>query len=141
MLADSVLADIRQPDPNAPWDAQLRSYLRGLLDAQREYPGLAAFALDRPLSPAGRAAVAQRIAMLRRAGFDERTAVLVSATFHTYSFGVIGLESRFRGRRRSRGSAVAADVDARELNDFGLEALIDGFRARLRKSRERHLES
>jgi TetR/AcrR family tetracycline transcriptional repressor len=134
LVADSVLTRIRTPDADAPWDIQLRANAVLTFETLGAYPGLRAFVLDRPLSPATRRLMAKGVEMLRQAGFDQRDAVLAYETYHTYMFGLVGLEARFRPLRR-RGAtgerAIRADVSPRDFIDFGLDTLIAGLKAKL----------
>lgn len=118
------------------WDEQLRANAHATFRAVSQYPGLGAFLLERPLSPAARASYRRTVQMLEAAGLSRRDAELAQGTFHTYMFGLLGMESRFRPlkRRHRSGSApdaILVDIGVDEFIDFGIDLLVDGIRRRM----------
>jgi TetR/AcrR family transcriptional regulator, tetracycline repressor protein len=133
LVADSVAAARMPLPPDLPWDEQLKLQAFDLFDRLTEYPGLGAFLLERPLTPAVRQSYWSGVELFRRAGLDEHEAELAHATYHTFMFGLMGMEYRFRPVKRGRGrddQAVVAHASTHEFIEFGLDTLIAGIRAR-----------
>ncbi len=108
------------------------SGVRPLRPAHR-VPGLGAFLLERPLTPSVRKTYWSGVEIFRRAGLDEHEAELAHATYHTFMFGLMGMEYRFRPVKQSRGrddEAVVAHATTHEFIEFGLDTIIAGIRAR-----------
>lgn len=136
LVADSVAAAHRPFPADLPWDEQLKVRAFDLFDRLTEYPGLGAFLLERPLTPAVRQDYPSGVELFRRAGLDEHDAELAQATYHTFMFGLMGMEYRFRPvKREKRGvkddDAIVAHATTREFIEYGLDLLIDGIRARV----------
>ena len=75
------------------------------------------------------------VEIFRRAGLDEHDAELAQATYHTFMFGLMGMEYRFRPVKRQRpgvtdDDAILAHATTHDFIEFGLDILIDGIRAR-----------
>lgn len=137
LVADAVAANTKPVPAGLPWDEQLKVQALDLFDRLTTYPGLGAFLLERPLTPAVRKNYPSGVEIFRRAGLDERDAELAQATYHTFMFGLMGMETRFRPlkRRARRGDdpdAVLAQAGTHEFIEFGLDILVEGVRARLR---------
>jgi TetR/AcrR family transcriptional regulator, tetracycline repressor protein len=135
LVADAIILDREPIDLDAPWEEQLRQHAFALFECLASYPGLGAFLLERPLTPAVRRGYSQSVDIFRRAGLPERDAQLAYATYHTYMFGLVGMETRFRPlKRRARAggdAAILVDATTTELIDFGVEMLVEGTRSRL----------
>ncbi|HXY94916.1 MAG TPA: helix-turn-helix domain-containing protein, partial [Acidimicrobiia bacterium] len=137
LVADSVAAAQPTLPPGLSWDEQLKLQAFDLFDRLTEYPGLGAFLLERPLTPAVRENYPTGIGLFRRAGLDEHEAELAQATYHTFMFGVMGMEYRFRSTKRQKygkrdHDAVVVHASTHEFIEFGLDTLIEGIRARAR---------
>jgi len=135
LVADAVAADERPLDEGVPWDEQLKVRAFDLYDRLTRYPGLGAFLLERPLTPGVRKAYQGGIDLFRQAGLDPHEAELAHATYHTFMFGLMGMEYRFRpAKKRKRGAraedAVVVHATTREFIEFGLDLLIAGIRER-----------
>jgi AcrR family transcriptional regulator len=138
LVADSVAATERTLPPDVPWDEQLKLRAFDLFDRLTEYPGLGAFLLERPLTPAVRKNYPSGIEIFRRAGLDAHDAELAQATYHTFMFGVMGMEYRFRPVKRQKpgvkdDDSVVAHASTHEFIEFGLDTLIEGIRARQKR--------
>jgi AcrR family transcriptional regulator len=134
LVADSVAAATRPLPPDLPWDEQLKLQAFDLFDRLTEYPGLGGFLLERPLTPSVRKTYWSGVEIFRRAGLDEHEAELAHATYHTFMFGLMGMEYRFRPVKQSKGKddeSVVAHATTHEFIEFGLDTLIAGIRARL----------
>ena len=75
------------------------------------------------------------IDLFRQAGLDRHAAELAHATYHTFMFGLMGMEYRFRPAKRRKGrardeDAVVVHATTREFIEFGLDLLIAGIRER-----------
>jgi hypothetical protein len=133
-----VLADAAPPEcAGDSWATSIRRRAHATFHALSAYPGLSTFVLERPLGRQFRDGHRRDIEMLRAEGLSERDAQLVQASFHTYMFGLLGLEARFRplkrgGRRGGEHDAILVDVDIDEFIDFGIDLVIEGLRSRAR---------
>jgi AcrR family transcriptional regulator len=134
LVADAVAADERPLVDDMPWDEQLKLRAFDLYDRLTRYPGLGAFLLERPLTPGVRHAYQSGIDLFRQAGLDRHEAELAHATYHTFMFGLMGMEYRFRpAKRRKRArdeDAVVVHATTHEFIEFGLDLLIAGIRDR-----------
>ena len=135
LVADAVASDAKPIPPGLTWDQQLKLTAFDLFDRLTAYPGLGAFLLERPLTPAVRKNYPSGVEMFLRAGLDERNAELAQATYHTFMFGLMGMEYRFRPVKRQKpgvngDDAIIAHTTTRDFIEFGLDILIDGIRAR-----------
>jgi AcrR family transcriptional regulator len=136
LVADSVAADEKPLMHDASWEEQLKLRAFDLYDRLTKYPGLGAFLLERPLTPGVRKVYGTGIELFRQAGLDAHDAELAHATYHTFMFGLMGMEYRFRPAKRSRrrtrdDEAVVVHATTREFIEFGLDLLIDGIRDRV----------
>lgn len=118
------------------WESYVRERVRSTFHGLARYPGLAAFATTRPISPAFRETGRRAVQVLEDAGLSHDEAVLANATVHTYSFGLAALEAQFRPRRRSADRAILADVDVDAFIDYGLDLLIAGIRDKIARARQ-----
>jgi AcrR family transcriptional regulator len=135
LVADAVAADERPLADDVPWDEQLKLRAFDLYDRLVRYPGLGAFLLERPLTPGVRKAYENGIDLFRQAGLERHAAELAHATYHTFMFGLMGMEYRFRPAKRRKGrardeDAVVVHATTREFIEFGLDLLIAGIRER-----------
>ena len=140
LVADSVAAAEPPLPAGLPWDEQLKLRAFDLFDRLTEYPGLGAFLHERPLTPAVRKNYSSAVDLFRRAGLDEHEAELAHATYHTFMFGLMGMEYRFRPAKRQKhgvkdADAVVAHATTQEFIEFGLDNLIRGVRARVAAER------
>jgi AcrR family transcriptional regulator len=140
LVADSVASSRKPFDLDAPWEEQLKQSAFDLYDRLTEYPGLGAFLLERPLTPNVRTEYASATELFRRVGLDTHEAELAHATYHTFMFGLMGMEYRFRPeKRKKRGArdedAVVAHATTREFIEFGLDLFIAGIHDRIARGR------
>jgi TetR/AcrR family tetracycline transcriptional repressor len=136
LVADAVASDAKPFPPDLPWDEQLKLNAFDLFERLTAYPGLGAFLLERPLTPQVRKNYQTNVEVFRRAGLDEHEAELAHATYHTFMFGLMGMEYRFRPVKRQKpgvheDDAIIAHTSTHDFIEFGLDILIDGIRARL----------
>ncbi len=130
-----MASDTKPLPADLPWDEQLKLQAFDLFDRLTAYPGLGAFLLERPLTPAVRKNYPSGVEIFRRAGLDEHDAELAQATYHTFMFGLMGMEYRFRPVKRQKAGvkdddAIVAHASTHDFIEFGLDILIDGIRAR-----------
>jgi TetR/AcrR family tetracycline transcriptional repressor len=140
LVADSVAATEPPLPSDLPWDEQLKLRAFDLFDRLTAYPGLGAFLHERPLTPAVRKGYPSGIELFRRAGLDQHDAELAQATYHTFMFGLMGMEYRFRPAKRRRHGvkdedAILGHATTHEFIEFGLDTLIDGIRSRVAAQR------
>lgn len=135
LVADAVASNAKPLPPNLSWDEELKLTAFDLFERLTAYPGLGAFLLERPLTPAVRQNYPSGVEIFRRAGLDEHDAELAHATYHTFMFGLMGMEYRFRPVKRQKpgvhdDDAIIAHATTHDFIEFGLDVLIDGIRAR-----------
>jgi TetR/AcrR family transcriptional regulator, tetracycline repressor protein len=135
LVADAVASDAKPLPPDLSWDQELKLTAFDLFERLTAYPGLGAFLLERPLTPAVRKNYPTGVELFRRAGLDEHDAELAQATYHTFMFGLMGMEYRFRPVKRQKpgvnnDDAIVAHATTHDFIEFGLDILIDGIRAR-----------
>lgn len=135
LVADAVASDSKPPPPDLSWDQELKLNAFDLFERLTAYPGLGAFLLERPLTPEVRKNYQANRELFRRAGLHEREAELAHATYHTFMFGLIGMEYQFRPAKRQKpgvreDDAIIAHTSTHDFIEFGLDILIDGIRAR-----------
>jgi TetR/AcrR family transcriptional regulator, tetracycline repressor protein len=135
LVADAVAAAEPPLAEGMPGDEQLKLRAFDLYDRLTRYPGLGAFLLERPLTPGVRKIYASGVDVFQQAGLDRHEAELAHAAYHTFMFGLMGMEYRFRpAKRRKRGTsdedAVVVQATTREFIEFGLDILIAGIRDR-----------
>src|SRR5262249_8201113 len=98
------------------------------------YPGLGAFLLERPLTPGVRKAYESGIELFRQAGLDRHEAELAHATYHTFIFGLMGMEYLVLPAKRGKGAraadAVVLHATSGEFIEFGLDLSTAGIRER-----------
>lgn len=138
LVADAVASDTKTLPSGLTWDQELKLTAFDLFERLTAYPGLGAFLSERPLTPAVRKNYPSGIELFLRAGLDEHDAELAQATYQTFMFGLMGMESRFRPVERQKpgvkdDDAIVAHATTREFIEYGLDTLIDGIRARQRK--------
>jgi AcrR family transcriptional regulator len=130
-----VVREARDADRGAAllsWDERIRSNAHTTFHALTAYPGLATFLLDRPISRDLRATPGISVEEFEQAGFSRDEAQLAHATFHTYVFGLVSMETRFRPLKRGRkpdSDAILINVGVDEFIDYGIDVLIAGIRA------------
>ena len=135
LVADAVASDVKPLPPDLTWDQQLKLDAFDLFERLTAYPGLGAFLLERPLTPQVRKNYQAYREVFRRAGLDEREAELAHATYHTFMFGLMGMEYQFRPAKRQKpgvrdDDAIIAHTSTHDFIEFGLDIFIDGIRAR-----------
>jgi AcrR family transcriptional regulator len=139
LVADAVASDTKPCPPGLDWSEQLKLQAFDLFDRLTAYPGLGAFLLERPLTPAVRKTYSSGADLFRRAGLDQHEAELAQATYHTFMFGLMGMETRFRSAKRKQHrrdtDAIVAHATTMEFIEFGLDLLIAGVRDRVEATR------
>src|SRR5207248_7414336 len=116
--------------------AWLAEYHDGLWKQLRGYPDIARHLLEHPSTPAGAAIRQCTVEVLRRDGFDERTALLATSTFHTHLLGRLAVHALpVHEQRSDEPSWSAHGLTADEYATFGLETVLIGLRARAPKKR------
>jgi TetR/AcrR family transcriptional regulator, tetracycline repressor protein len=136
LVADSVAASEPALPPDLPWDEQLKLRAFDLFDRLTAYPGLGRFLHERPLTPSVRKNYQRSAEVFRRAGLDAHDAELAHATYHTFMFGLMGMEYQFRPAKRTKHGvrdedSIVAHATTHEFIEFGLDTLIAGVRARV----------
>jgi len=141
LVVDLVMSEVPTPTPSRrAWAEQMRAYTMASWEALAACPGLGAFALQlAPRRSTFRLAM-HGVAILRAAGFDERTAALSSLTYHAHVFGLLTVHARYIDDARSAKSdkqsdreqsagVIAGPLDdlaAREWIEFGIETALAG---------------
>jgi TetR/AcrR family tetracycline transcriptional repressor len=139
LVTDSILADIRVPEPDAgDWPTRLRLLNEETSRVLGPYPGIDAMMIDLGLTEQGRRLMDANVQILLDAGFDERGALLAYNVLHSYGVGRVTIESRLRGRRRPAGAdlsglpalrRIAGAVEglhALDYRTFGYAAIVRG---------------
>jgi len=122
-VADQVLNKVRR-DRGQTWQEHLRFNGIATWRALSQYPGLATFLLNRPLTAEARRNVDTMVHELEEAGLDHSRAEMAWEAYHTYIYGLVALESRFGPGRQSR--------DSRQKRlEFGLAVWVSGLEAQL----------
>jgi hypothetical protein len=121
-VAGRVLRAVKG-DSSQRWQDYLLDNGIAVWQVLSQYPGLASFLLNRPLSSQARLKVDDIVRSLESAGFDHSTADMAYEAYHTYIYGLVALESRFRAGRQ--GGARLRRVE------FGLRVWIAGLEAQL----------
>jgi AcrR family transcriptional regulator len=122
LVANRVFDLIGDQKPDGDWSEILRARTLSIWQEFSEYPGLAAYVLDRPLTPGVRRSIGLTIEMFRSIGMDDVVANHAYWTYHTYIYGLLTMEARF------------GHLDDNEIVDrvtFGIDTLIAGLRALL----------
>ena len=117
-VSGAVLAQIGR-DEAGTWQERIHARALRTWEVLAQYPGLGAFLLDRPVAEVTRGGTNHVLELLREAGFDEDTADLAYRTYHTYIYGLLAMEARFRPSRRSPEAR-------RRLVDFGVRTWLAG---------------
>jgi AcrR family transcriptional regulator len=125
-LTDRLLHGINDDDSGS-WQDQLLKSAVATWRVLRNYPGLATYIVQSPLSPQARNRVARVVNLLRQGGFDPETADLAWRSYHTYVYGLIALEAQFGSSRR--------DISDERAAELGLRAWITGLDVELRPGR------
>jgi AcrR family transcriptional regulator len=122
-LATRVLGGVKR-DHHERWQDMILANGLATWHVLSPYPGLAHYLLNRPMSPEALKQVDKYVEALTAAGFDPDTAEMAWEAYHTYVYGLVALESRFRGRRRS------AEKRIRRVQ-FGLAVWVSGLETQL----------
>ena len=122
-LARRVLGGVKR-DHHERWQDMILANGLATWQVLSPYPGLASYLLNRPLTPDARQQIDKHVRALIDAGFDRVTAEMAWEAYHTYVYGLVALESRFRGGRRS------AEKRIRQVQ-FGLAVWVSGLEAQL----------
>ena len=130
-VIDAIVAAVPTPDGGLAWETWLTEYHDALWKHLHQYPGVARQLLEHPSTPAGAAIRRATVEMLIARGFDERSALLASSTFHTYLLGRLAIEALpAEINRNHEPSWRALGLSAEDYSRHGLETIIGGLRAR-----------
>jgi AcrR family transcriptional regulator len=92
VTTESVLAGIRVPPPELPWDAQLRELFVDARRAMLPVRGIATTLQSRPVAPSGRRLRDAATAILRAAGFSPASSRAANMALSTFLLGAVALE-------------------------------------------------
>jgi TetR/AcrR family transcriptional regulator, tetracycline repressor protein len=98
LVENRVIDQIGWQD-HGSWTERLLFVATRAWEVLTQYPGLASYLLDRPMSEHAKLGVARVGELLIEAGFDEGTAELVLQSYHVYSYGLIAMDTHFRSHR------------------------------------------
>jgi AcrR family transcriptional regulator len=114
-IAERVMADLAEPDPDLAWDEALRELAWSFRSLTLAHPAVFQLLLDTPRPAALGAAAESAIKRLMGAGFSPERAVLVFRTFIRYLLGVVVIE---------------ADIPPDDAHDrafaYGIDTLVRG---------------
>jgi AcrR family transcriptional regulator len=144
IVAARALADITVPDTNLSWHVRLHMLIDRIDAELRRYRGVEEVLLER-MHSTQRHVMRAMMELLAEAGFDNAGIVMAYATVHTYLFGRyrvalagppnvdphVGNEHDIVDRLRP----TVASLRGRDYYEFGVETVIAGLRAQLRKQR------
>ena len=144
-VVDAVVDQIQPPPDVGSWQDRLAHCMVELARALTLHPSVSGLFTARPLSAGTLRSMSVAVDLLREAGFDDDEAVRAHRALLAYTFGFAGFTgptkgdkdagSKPRSRRRGNGSSAAARWEAAEPQfTFGLQTLLAGFEARLKKS-------
>jgi AcrR family transcriptional regulator len=130
LIADAVLAGVTLPSTDR-WQDWMVEYQSALFVALGDIDGLAAHLLAHPSTPAGAAARRATVAVLRKAGFDERGALLGASTFHTHLLGRLAVATLRDPGREDEPDWHQTGLGAEDYLLHGIATLIAGLEAQL----------
>lgn len=142
-VMDALLAQVPTPPAHAEgWQHQLRNLGLSILDLLAWHPGIARAITMRPPTAESRRVTRYTADVLLAAGFDQHTAVLCLATFHTYLYGVLSAQAQIanlthtvdtQGEPNDAARAVRDQLNTsfRESSQFGIDALLSAFQLQL----------
>ncbi|MBL7486820.1 TetR/AcrR family transcriptional regulator C-terminal domain-containing protein [Frankia sp. AgB1.9] len=134
LVADAVLADVRVPDSEEPWEKRVREMFISARSELARYPGVAALLLSRTSeTPNMRRLSSELRRALRQAGFGRAESDAFGEVFTIYLFGRL----IFEARPSADSVAAAAEPDqagtgAADAFETGLDLLLAGTREQLR---------
>jgi AcrR family transcriptional regulator len=155
-VIDAAVADREQIQLEGPWQDQLRTLMRATRRALGRHPSLVKVRAERPvLRPEALRFAEAGLTILRGAGFGRTEAARAFRLLFTYVFGYVSFspeQTADEARRQSKAATARLPRDqyptltdtADELADamagdatfdFGLDRIIDGFEADLRRRR------
>ena len=146
----------RLPDADAPWDERVRALARGMRKALGRHPSLIEVRLRRPIAgPRSFRGTEVGIQALMDAGFDRPEAARAFRVLFLYVFGFVAFsdpDGEVTGERRRAQKAVAASLPPDEFPllsemgaeiaetmggdeqfEYGLDAILAGLAARVRR--------
>jgi TetR/AcrR family tetracycline transcriptional repressor len=144
IVAARALADITVPDTSLSWHVRLHMLIDRIDAELRHYRGVEEVLLER-MHSTQRHVMRAMMELLAEAGFDNAGIVMAYATVHTYLFGRyrvalagppnvdphVGDEHDIVDRLRP----TVASLRGRDYYEYGVETVIAGLRAQLRKQR------
>jgi TetR/AcrR family tetracycline transcriptional repressor len=142
LVASSVLADVTvAPPAEDPWYVRLRSVIDQVDAELRSHPGIGEVLLER-MASTHQNVLNGVMSILVSAGFEERSVILAYATIHTYLFGRYKVSTQELPARRPDHTNVEtvqslsrhlSELRARDYYSFGVDTVIEGLRAQLRR--------
>jgi AcrR family transcriptional regulator len=123
LAADRVISQIVWEDTGT-WQQRVLAHATLTWEVLTQYPGLAAYLLNRPLSEQARQSIRRFKDLLEEAGCDPDTAALAFDAYHVYSYGTIAMDTHFDPKGRSHAAR-------RRIVVFGLQTWIAGLEAHL----------
>jgi AcrR family transcriptional regulator len=153
-VVDAAVAEREPVSLEGTWQEQIRRLMQGSRRSLGRHPGLVKVRADRPvLQPEALRFAETGMTILRRAGFGRAAAARAFRLLFTYVFGYVSFspdETADEARRDSRAAMAALPPDdypsladasdelaeamaGQETFDFGLDRIIDGLDAHLRK--------
>jgi AcrR family transcriptional regulator len=130
LVIDGVVAGVPEPDAALRWDRWLADYHDALGKRIAAFPGVAQHLLENPSIPAGASIRRRTVEVLLGGGFDRRTALLASSTFHTYLLGRLAVRVlTTKEQRLDEPAWHDLGLTGQEYADFGLRTLLAGLEA------------
>jgi AcrR family transcriptional regulator len=114
-IAERVMADLVEPEPDLPWDVALRQLAASFRSLTLAHPAVFQLLMDSPRPAALGAAADTAINRLVGAGFTPTRAVLVFRTIIRYLLGVLVIEAD-----------VAPDREHDDTFSFGIDTILGG---------------
>jgi TetR/AcrR family transcriptional regulator, tetracycline repressor protein len=144
IVAARALADITVPGAELSWHVRLRMLIDRIDAELRHYRGVEEVLLER-MHSTQRHVMRAMMELLAEAGFDDAGVVMAYATVHTYLFGryrvtLAGpphVDSHVEDEDDivDRLRPTVASLHGRDYYEFGVDTVVAGLRAQLRKQR------
>ncbi|HUZ10885.1 MAG TPA: TetR family transcriptional regulator [Acidimicrobiales bacterium] len=128
LVADRVLGQIGWKETGT-WQERILIHATRVWEVLTQYPGLALFLLNRPMSEESLRGVSRVRALFGEAGFDPDTAELAFQSYHAYSYGLIAMDTQFHLNQRSQAARRRAVV-------FGFQTWLAGLEVQLGRVKE-----
>jgi AcrR family transcriptional regulator len=130
MTAESILAQVKIPSRDLPWDRQLRALFADARRAMLPVKGIAATLQSRPVAPSGRRLQDAATAILRAAGFSSTASRAANMALSTFVLGAVALEQAVAADLAAAARRPHTQVSLFRGRDFtaGLDLIIAGLR-------------